>query len=94
MVNNYKNSKSLDEVFCDLFTDESDIASYLTEAFNSYAVDGNFGAFYRSLEMSANAKKVNLEKYNLNSSEQPTIKTLKEVFNALGVDFTLKSRSA
>lgn len=91
MNKEYKNSKSFDSVFCDTYTDEKDIADYLAEAFNSYSLDGNFGAFYRSLEMSAKSKKINLEKYNLKSDEQPPITTLKEVFNALGVDFTLKS---
>ena len=96
----YKNSTSMDEVFCEVFDTEEKLKEYLSYSFDKYLQDGNFNIFYRSLElvikarytMKGFAKKVNLSKmglYNIvKGKKEPKITTLAKILKEL--DLTLK----
>ena len=72
-MTNYKNSISMDDAFVQVFSNEEDIKEYLSYAFEQYIEDGNFGVFYRALElvikskdsMQGFAEKINLSRTGL-----------------------------
>lgn len=96
----YKNSGTLDELFCKTFNSTEDLKEYLQYAFEEYLEDGDFNVFYRSLElviksrdtMTGFARKVDLSKmglYNIvKGKKEPKITTLAKILKEL--DLTLK----
>lgn len=96
MNKKYKNSASLDEVFCEIFNNEKDLKEYLQYSFEEYLEDGDFNVFCRSLELVIKsrdtiqgfAKKVDLSKmglYNIvNGKKEPKITTLARILKELG----------
>lgn len=99
-MDKYKNSVSLENVFCDVFNTKEELKEYLSYAFEKYIEDGNFNVFYRSLELAIKSKdtmtgfanKVNLSNmglYNIvKGKKEPKITTLVKILKELGL--TLK----
>ncbi len=95
-MNNYKNSISFEEGFCQIFDTEEKLKEYLSFAFEQYLEDGDFNIFYRSLElviksrdtMTGFARKVDLSKmglYNIvKGKKEPKITTLAKILKELG----------
>jgi len=96
----YKNTASMEEVFCDIVNTEEKAKEYLDYAFEEYLKDGDFNLFYRSLELVIKARgtmqgfahKIDLSKmelYNIvKGKKEPKITTLAKILKELGM--TLK----
>ena len=96
----YKNTTKFEDVFCEIVNNKEQLRDFLNIAFEDYLEDGDFNAFYRSLElviksrdtMQNFAEKVELSKmglYNvIKGKKEPKITTLAKILKELG--FSLK----
>ena len=96
----YKNSTSIEQVMEQYLKTPEDIKAYLNAALELYIEEGDFNAFYRSLEYAAKAqgnisefaKKTGLSRtslYNIfQSKKEPKIQTIAKILKELG--FSLK----
>lgn len=92
----YKNSKSLDKIMEYYLKTPDEIKAYLNAALELYIEEGDFNAFYRSLEyvvkaqgtLSEFAVKTGLSRTNLynifQSKKEPKIQTIAKILKELG----------
>jgi len=92
----YKNSTSIEEVMEKYLKTPDEIKAYLNAALELYIEDGDFGAFYRSLEyvikaqgnLSDFAQRTGLSRTNLynifQSKKEPKIQTIAKILKELG----------
>lgn len=92
----YKNAASLEQIMKEYLKTPEDIKAYLNAALELYIEEGDFNAFYRSLEyaakaqgnISAFAKKTGLSRtslYNIfQSKKEPKIQTAAKILKELG----------
>ena len=92
----YKNSTSIEQVMEQYLKTPEDIKAYLNAALELYIEEGDFNAFYRSLEyvvkaqgtLSEFASKTGLSRTNLynifRSKKEPKIQTVAKILKELG----------
>lgn len=92
----YKNSTSIEKVMEEYLKTPEDIKAYLNAALELYIEEGDFNAFYRSLEyvvkaqgsLSEFANKTGLSRTNLynifQSKKEPKIQTVAKILKELG----------
>ena len=100
IMTKYKNSTSLNTVMEQYLKSPDDIKEYLNAALELYIEEGDFNAFYNSLEyvikaqgnLSEFAKKAGVSRANLynifQSKKEPKIQTVAKILKELG--FSLK----
>ena len=96
----YKNSTSIEKIMKEYLKTPEDIKAYLNATLELYIEEGDFNAFYRSLEyvikaqgsVSEFANKTGLSRTNLynifQSKKEPKIQTVAKILKELG--YTLK----
>ena len=96
----YKNSTSIEKIMEEYLKTPEDIKEYLNAALELYLEEGDFNAFYRSLEYVVKAKgslsefanKTGISRTNLynifQSKKEPKIQTVAKILKELG--FSLK----
>ena len=92
----HKNSTSIEKVMNDFLKSPKEIKAYLNAALELYIEEGDFNAFYRSLEyvikaqgsLSEFAKKTEMSRTNLynifQSKKEPKIQTVAKILKELG----------
>lgn len=92
----YKNSTSIERVMEEYLKTPEDIKAYLNAALELYIEEGDFNAFYRSLEyvikaqgsLSEFANKTGISRTNLynifQSKKEPKIQTVAKILKELG----------
>src|SRR5574344_1654083 len=96
----YKNSTAIEEIMHKFLKSPKEIKAYLNASLELYLEEGDFDAFYRSLEyvikaqgsLSSFAQKANISRANLynifQSKKEPKIQTIAKILKELG--FKLK----
>ncbi len=97
-MNNDKNALSLEDCLIRTLSSDEDIKTYLNANLKDYLQDGDFGSFFRALEIAVKAKS-SVEKFARNTGisrshlyslfkaeKEPKFSTVLKIFKELGYD--------